>query len=150
MLNKQVNDPDLTGTGQVVDENFFNIGLSDHPVQALNREARNNPDFIDNGGMEIARLDIYKFRAMRQLKGSKFFFHNGAFTNVRDVVQYFNAGVPQNPVTGAASTLRLASRIRMGLTRGAERTGCGRYYRFPEERTFMIPRSSSTIRTQRQ
>jgi hypothetical protein len=41
---------------------------------------------------------------MRQLKGSKFFFHNGAFTNVRDVVEYFNHGVPQNPVTGAAST----------------------------------------------
>ncbi len=41
---------------------------------------------------------------MRQIKGSGFFFHNGAFTNVRDVVEYFNHGVPQNPVTGAAST----------------------------------------------
>lgn len=109
MLNKQVNDPDVTGTGQFVDENFFNIGLSDHLIQALNRLARNNPDFIDNGRMEITGRDsdIYRFRAttMRQLMGSKFFFHNGAFTNVRDVVQYFNAGVPQNPVTGAASTL---------------------------------------------
>ncbi|MGI8960919.1 MAG: cytochrome-c peroxidase [Bryobacteraceae bacterium] len=109
MLNKQVNDPDVTGTGQFVEQNFFNLGLSDHPIQALNRLARNNPDFIDNGRMEITGRDsdIYKFRSltMRQLKGSKFFFHNGAFTNVRDVVQYFNAGVPQNPVTGAASTL---------------------------------------------
>lgn len=108
MLNKQVNDPDVTGTGQFVDENFFNIGLSDHPVQALNREARHNPDFIDPGRMEITGLDsdIYKFRAttMRQLKGSRFFFHNGAFTNVRDVVEYFNHGVAQDPVTGAAST----------------------------------------------
>jgi hypothetical protein len=42
---------------------------------------------------------------MRQLKGSRFFFHSGGFTNVRDVVEYFNAGVPQNSVTGAASTL---------------------------------------------
>jgi hypothetical protein len=92
-----------------VDENFFNIGLSDHPLQALNRLARNDPNFIDNGRMEITGLDsdIYKFRAntMRQLKGSRFFFHNGAFTNVRDVVEYFNHGVAQNPVTGAASTL---------------------------------------------
>jgi cytochrome c peroxidase len=108
MLNKQVNDPDVTGTGQFVDENFFNIGLSDHPIQALNRLARHNPDFIDPGRNEItgADNDIYKFRAttMRQLKDSKFFFHNGAFTNVRDVVEYFNHGVPQNPVTGAAST----------------------------------------------
>src|SRR5882762_3394846 len=109
MLNKQPNDPDVTGTGQFVEENFFNIGLSDHPVQALNRLARNDPNFIDNGRREITGRDsdMYKFRAttMRQLKGSRFFFHNGAFTNVRDVVEYFNAGVPQNPVTGAASTL---------------------------------------------
>ena len=113
MLNKQTNDPDVTGTGQFVEENFFNIGLSDHPVQALNRSARNDPNFIDNGRREITGRDsdIYKFRAttMRQLKGSRFFFHNGAFTNVRDVVQYFNAGVPQNPVTGASATPRFTN-----------------------------------------
>ncbi len=65
MLNKQVNDPDVTGTGQFVEENFFNIGLSDHPLQALNREARHNPHFIDPGRMEITGLDsdIYRFRA---------------------------------------------------------------------------------------
>ena len=113
MLNKQPNDPDVTGTGQFVEENFFNIGLSDHPVQALNRLARNDLNFIDNGRREITGRDsdIYKFRAttMRQLKGSRFFFHNGAFTNVRDVVQYFNAGVPQNPVTGASATPRFTN-----------------------------------------
>jgi cytochrome c peroxidase len=109
MLNKQPNDPDVTGTGHFVEENFFNIGLSDHPVQALNRSARNDPNFIDNGRREItgSDSDVYKFRAttMRQLKGSGFFFHSGAFTNVKEVVEYFNAGLPQNPVTGAASTL---------------------------------------------
>ncbi len=108
MLNKQVNDPDVTGTGEFVEENFFNLGLSDHPVQALNRLARNNPDFLDEGRKEITgrESDIYKFRVttLRQMKGSKFFFHNGAFTNVRDVVEYFNAGVPQNSVTGAATS----------------------------------------------
>jgi hypothetical protein len=92
-----------------VEENFFNIGLSDHPIQALNRLARNDPNFIDNGRQEITGLDssAFMFRAttMRQLRGSGFFFQNGAFTNVRDVVEYFNAGVPQNPVTGAAGTL---------------------------------------------
>ena len=108
MLNKQVNDPDVTGSGQFVEENFFNLGLSDHPLRALDRLARNNPDFIDDGRHEITGLDsdIYKFRAttMRQLKGSGFFFHGNNFTNVRDVVQFFNAGVAQNAVTGAAST----------------------------------------------
>jgi len=109
MLNKQVNDPDVTGTGQFVEENFFNLGLSDHPIQALNRLARKDPDFIDDGRREITGRDsdAFKFRSLtlRQLRGSGFFFHNGSFTNVRDVVQYFNAGVPQNAVTGAATTL---------------------------------------------
>jgi len=109
MLNKQVNDPDVTGTGQFVEENFFNLGLSDHPIQALNRQARNDPNFIDTGRAEITGRagDNYKFRAvsLRQLNGTRFFFHNGATTSVRDVVEYFNAGVPQNAVTGAASTL---------------------------------------------
>jgi type II secretory pathway pseudopilin PulG len=31
MLNKQPNDPDVTGTGALVEENFFNIGIGDHP-----------------------------------------------------------------------------------------------------------------------
>ncbi len=125
MLNKQVNDPDVAGTGQFVEENFINIGLSDHPLQALNREARHDPNFIDNGRMEINGLDsgIYGFKTptMRQIKNSKFFFHNGAFTNVRDVVEYFNHGVAQNPVTGAASTFSL----RFSNPRGPGLTGLG-------------------------
>jgi hypothetical protein len=49
MLNKQVNDPDVAGVGQFVEENFYNLGLGDHPVQALNRAARNDPNFRDEG-----------------------------------------------------------------------------------------------------
>jgi len=51
--------------------------------------------------------DAFKFRSLtlRQLKDARTFFHNGSFTKVRDVVQYFNAGVPQDPVAGAAPTL---------------------------------------------
>ena len=40
MLNKQPNDPDVAGIGQFVEENFFNVGIGDHPVQALNALAR--------------------------------------------------------------------------------------------------------------
>ena len=29
-------DPDVAGIGQFVEENFFNVGIGDHPVQALN------------------------------------------------------------------------------------------------------------------
>jgi cytochrome c peroxidase len=109
MLNKQVNDPDVAGVGKFVEENFHNLGLNDHPVQALNRQARNDANFLDDGRREITGLasDAFKFRTvtLRQLKDAKTFFHSGEFTSVRDVVQYFNAGVPRNAQAGAAPTL---------------------------------------------
>ena len=108
MLNKQMNDPDVAGVGQFVEENFFNLGLDDHPLQALNRAARNDPNHLDEGRREITfrDSDAFKFRTLtlRQLKDAKFFFHNGSFTSVKDVVRYFNAGVPQNAQAAAAST----------------------------------------------
>src|SRR6266545_1557673 len=108
MLNKQVNDPDLAGVGQFVEENFFNLGLGDHPLQALNRAARNDPNHLDEGRREITfrDSDAFKFRVLtlRQTKDARFFFHNGSFTSVKDVVRYFNAGVPQNAQAAAAST----------------------------------------------
>ncbi len=109
MLNKQVTDPDLAGVGQFVEENFFNLGLTDHPLQALNRAARNDPNHLDEGRREITfrDSDAFKFRVLtlRQTKDARFFFHNGSFTSVKDVVRYFNAGVPQNAQAGAAPTL---------------------------------------------
>jgi len=109
MLNKQVNDPDVAGVGQFVEENFYNLGLADHPLQALNAAARNDPNFRDDGRREITARDsdAFKFRVLtlRQLKDARFFFHNGSFTRVKDVVQYFNAGVPQDAQAGAANTL---------------------------------------------
>jgi cytochrome c peroxidase len=108
MLNKQVNDPDVAGMGAFVEQNFFNLGLDDHPLQALNRAARNDPSHLDEGRREItfSDSDAFKFRTLtlRQLKDAKFFFHNASFTSVKDVVEYFNAGVPQNATAGAADT----------------------------------------------
>jgi len=108
MLNKQVNDPDVAGIGQFVEQNFFNLGLGDHPLQALNRAARNDPNHLDEGRREITfrETDAFKFRTLtlRQLRDAKFFFHNGSFTSVKDVVRYFNAGVPQNARAAAAGT----------------------------------------------
>jgi cytochrome c peroxidase len=120
MLNKQVNDPDVTGIGQFVEENFFNLGIGDHPLQALNALRRGRLMFDDQGkplphGEDTGRQEItqnpehaYKFRSLtlRQLKDARTFFHNGSFTNIRDVVSYFNEGVPQDPwFAGRASTL---------------------------------------------
>ncbi len=109
MLNKQVNDPDVAGVGEFVEQNFFNLGLNDHPLQALNRAARNDPNHVDEGRQEITfrKDDAFKFRTLtlRQIKDAKFYFHGGSFTSVKDVVRYFNAGVPQNAKAAAAGTL---------------------------------------------
>jgi hypothetical protein len=120
MLNKQPNDPDVTGVGAYIEENFFNVGIGDHPIQALNALARGHLDSAklgtdgypyhaeDNGRQEITHnlSDAFKFRVltMRQLKDGRNFTHNGSFTTVREVVEYFNAGVPQDPTAGAAPT----------------------------------------------
>lgn len=111
MLNKQYNDPDVAGIGEFVEENFINVGIGDHPLQALNRQATGNPNTHDLGRGEITQksTDAFKFRSLtlRQLKNNGTFFHDGAprFAKVRDVVEYFNAGVPEDPVAGAAPTL---------------------------------------------
>jgi hypothetical protein len=120
MLNKQPNDPDVAGIGHFVEENFFNVGIGDHPVQALNAMRRGHLQFDRDGkplahGEDTGREEIthnpdhaYKFRSLtlRQLKDARTFFHNGSLTTVRDVVSYFNAGVPQDEqFAGQAKTL---------------------------------------------
>lgn len=121
MLNKQADDPDVAGIGQFVEQNFINVGIGDHPVQALNALARGRLDPTklgkdgfpyhaeDTGREEIThnKEDAFKFRSLtlRQLKDARTFFHNGSFTKVRDVVEYFNAGVPQDATAATAGTL---------------------------------------------
>ncbi len=121
MLNKQPNDPDVSGVGAFVEENFFNVGIGDHPVQALNALARGHLDPTKRGRdgfpyhaddtwrQEITHeaSDAFKFRALtlRQLRDGRTFFHNGSFSTIRAVVEYFNAGVPQDPTAAAAPTL---------------------------------------------
>ncbi len=113
MLNKQWDDPDVAGVGAFVEQNFHNLGLSDHPLQALNREARHDPRFRDVGRQEITGCeeDAFKFRTLtlRQLRDGRFFMHNGSFTSVGEVVRYFNAGIPQDREAG--SNLSISKRF---------------------------------------
>ncbi|MFK7993657.1 MAG: cytochrome-c peroxidase [Granulosicoccus sp.] len=113
MLNKQFDDPDVTGVGEFVEQNFYNLGLSDHPLQALAREARNDPGFRDKGRAEITgnEEDDFKFRTLtlRQLRDGRNFMHNGSFTSVKKVVEYFNAGDPQDEEAGRTATSRFTN-----------------------------------------
>lgn len=109
MLNKQRNDPDVAGVGAFVEENFHSLGLGDHPLQALNREVRGDPTFRDVGRSEITGRDedAFEFRTLtlRQLRDARFFMHNGSFTRIKDVVEYFNEGEPQDEGATDAGTL---------------------------------------------
>jgi hypothetical protein len=120
MLNKQPTDPDVTGIGEFVEENFINVGIGDHPVQALNAFRRGRLGFDRQGnplphGEDTGREEItgnpdhaYKFRSLtlRQLKDARTFFHNGSFTDIKEVVRYFNRGVAQDrQFAGRATTL---------------------------------------------
>lgn len=109
MLNKQVDDPDVAGVGEFIEQNFYNLGLADHPRQALNRAIRNDPSFRDEGRREITGeiTDAFKFRTLtlRQLRDARTFMHNGSFTSVQQVVEYFNAGIPQDAEAGASPTM---------------------------------------------
>jgi hypothetical protein len=142
MLNKQYNDPDVAGIGTFIDENFINVGIGDHPIRAEQALALGVLDTsklgadgfpyhaVDTGREEVTHdpNDAFKFRVLtlRQAKDAHNFFHNGALTSVRDAVEYFNAGVPQDPTAGAAATLSprftnprgAGSPNGLGLTKG--------------------------------
>ena len=126
MLNKQANDGDVAGIGELVEENFHNLGLSDHPLQGLNRQIRleraGETDVRDLGRKEITGRDedAFKFRTLtlRQLKDGRNFMHNALFTSVKDVVDYFNEGVPQDEQAGETATRRFTNPRGDGYDQG--------------------------------
>ena len=106
VLNKQLGD-EIAGT--LVEENFFNIGLHDHPLQTLNATVLHDPGHRDRGRQDVndnpSSAFAFRVPTLRQLRDSNLFMHNGLFTTVKEVVNYFNAGVPQDAEAAAAGTL---------------------------------------------
>ena len=108
------------GRGYTDENGNYIIRRRPHPVQALNALRRGHLQFDRRGnplphGEDTGRQEIthdpnhaYKFRSLtlRQLKDARTFFHNGSFTDIRDVVSYINDGVPQDgQFAGRARTL---------------------------------------------
>lgn len=93
-MNKTLGDE----AGILIEENFHNIGLHDHPLVELAQQALNNPDFHDPGRAESTGNDADKFKfkapTLRQLRDGAPFMHSGEFETLREVVEYFNAGIP--------------------------------------------------------
>lgn len=106
MLNKQLGDEE----GLLVEENFYNLGIGDHPLQKLGVIALEDPNHRDTGRGEITGRaeDMFEFRTLtlRQLRDSGGqLMHSALFKSTREVVDYFNAGIPQDPGAIAAGTV---------------------------------------------
>ncbi|MBI4169649.1 MAG: hypothetical protein HY510_06905, partial [Acidobacteria bacterium] len=105
MLNKALGDED----GALVEENFHNVGIGDHPLRDLARAALGDPSHRDIGRAEANgdAGDAFEFKTpvLRQLRDGGQFTHAGAFGSVREVVEYFNAGIPKDPDAAAAGNL---------------------------------------------
>ena len=120
-LNKQLGDE----AGVLVEENFDNLGLNDHPLQELVREALGNPDHHDRGRQDATAnpADAYQFKSptLRQLRGTGPVGHSGEFETVREFIEYLNAGVPAADFAAEAGNLS----PRFTNPRGPGTTGLG-------------------------
>ena len=120
-LNKQLGDEN----GLLVEENFYNLGLNEHPLREMARTVLEDSDHHDVGrlGVTADPSDAYKFKVstLRQLADGRQYMHSGEFSSVRSVVEYFNAGIPAGSVSVAAGTVT----ERFTNPRGAGETGLG-------------------------
>ena len=120
-LNKVLGDED----GLMVEENFQNVGIGDHPLVELARQTLGDPTIHDRGRSEATGdlADDFEFKAppLRQLRDAAPFMHSGEIETLRDVVDYFNAGVPGSADAAAAGN------VSEDFTnpRGAGQTGLG-------------------------
>ena len=120
-LNKRLGDE----AGLLVEENFDNLGTEEHPLQELARQTLDDPSLGDAGRIGVTGLaeDAYEFKSptLRQLRGAGPYFHGGELGTLREVVEYFNAGVPTFDTAAAAGNL---SQLFTN-PRGPELTGLG-------------------------
>lgn len=104
-LNKVLGDE----SGQLVEENFQNVGIGDHPLIALAQQTLGDPTIHDVGRAEATGdpADNFKFKCatLRQLRDAAPFMHSGEMTTLREVVEYLNAGIPSSADAAAAGNL---------------------------------------------
>ena len=120
-LNKQLGDEaDL-----LVEEDFYNIGVGDHPLQELARQALEDPLRRDVGREEVTADPSHRFKfktpTLRQLKHAGQLMHSGEIESVRDAVEYFNRGEPASREAAGTGTLT----ARFTHPRGAGLKGLG-------------------------
>lgn len=80
---------------------FYALGMDDMIGNATIRTQENDPANRGRGSFTQNPEDDYKFKTpqLYNLKDSPFYGHGGTFTSVREVIEYKNTGVPENPNT---------------------------------------------------
>jgi cytochrome c peroxidase len=90
-----------------------NLFQSSYDVFRTNiNDARN----LGRGGFTLRQEDLYKFKVpqLYNLKHVGFYFHGASKTSLREVVEYFNAGIPENTTVPAN---KISSKFKpLGLT----------------------------------
>lgn len=95
---------------------FYGMGMNDLDGPGIYGNDPSKPEHKGRGGFTGRPEDMYHFKVPQiyNLVDSKFYGHGANFHSVRDVVEYKNNGVPQNPNVPAA---QLAPSFRpLGLT----------------------------------
>ncbi len=90
---------------------FFALGVnnlyqSGHLVFRTGATDRRN---LGRGGFTYREEDMHKFKVpqLYNLKDVDFYFHGASKTSLRAVVDYFNAGIPENPLVPASQITAL-------------------------------------------
>jgi len=80
---------------------FFSLGVNNQYQSgyAVFRTDKHDKRNLGRGGFTGREEDMNKFKVpqLYNLKDFGFYFHGSSKTTLKDVVEYFNAGVPENP-----------------------------------------------------
>lgn len=86
-------------TGGLNAMEFFAIGVNDlHETGEAFNVDPDDPRHLGRGGFTQKEEDLYKFKVpqLYNLKNSPFYFHGSSKRSLREVVEYFNDGIPEN------------------------------------------------------
>jgi len=97
---------------------FFALGVKDlyQSEYEVFRTGPNDKRVLGRGGFTGVQEDLYKFKVpqLYNMKDIGFYFHGASKTSLREVVDYFNMGIPENP---NVATSLIAPQFRpLGLT----------------------------------
>lgn len=80
---------------------FFALGVKDHYQTGLNvfRTGPSDKRNLGRGGFTESEGDKFKFKVpqLYNLRDVGFYFHGASKRTLREVVEYFNDGIPENP-----------------------------------------------------